>query len=97
MASNEKSEVSVSPIYEAYWLGDSASLMYSIELDSRNAEAYKGTIYCHGKDNKTINVSGAIYTRFMPSAGGNKIAMISPESYKVKKEYEGIFIGNLYR
>ncbi len=97
MTSHEKSGISVSPIYEAYWLDDSTSLMYSIELDSRNTEIYKGTIYCYGKDGKTTNVSGAIYTRFVPSLGGNKIAMISPESYKVKKEDKGIFIGNIYR
>lgn len=94
---NEKSELSVSPLYEAYWLNNSSNLMYSMEIDSKRSDIYKGNIYYYGKDIKTITVSGAIYTVFLPSAGGGKIAMTSPDSTGVSKENTGIFIGNLYK
>lgn len=94
---NEKSELSVSPLYKVYWLNNSSNLMYSMEIDSKRSDTYKGNIYYYGKDIKTITVSGAIYTVFLPSASGGKIAMTSPDSTGVSEENTGIFIGNLYK
>lgn len=94
---NRKNTLSSSIIYDVYWMQDSSSLMYSVQEDNRNNYAYKGYIYYYNKDNKVINISGAMYTIFIPSGTGNKIAMSSPEYVTLKKEETGIFLGELYK
>lgn len=95
--SGKKKTLSNWPVYNAYWLSDSESLLFSMEEDCKIKSTYKGTIYKHDKDLKVSEITGAVHTIFVSSKSGGRIAMTSPDYMEDIKENKGIFIGQVFK
>lgn len=94
LSSKTKKELLLTPVHNVYWISN-GDMIYSTEEDCQTGQPYKGTIYYLSQEGRVINIKGGIYTIFVPSNDGAKIAMTLPQSSGA--EDSGVFTGELFK
>lgn len=92
---NKNIKISSNPTYNVYWLPRNPEIIYSMEEDSLNRKPFKKDLYISDDSGRVDNVSDAIYTIFVPSKTGKKIAITSPAYAETTEDKVGVFWGEL--
>jgi Tol biopolymer transport system component len=92
---NKKINITLNPTYNVYWLPRNPELIFSTEEDSLNRKPFRKDLYVSDDSGKIDNVSDAIYTIFVPSKTGKKIAITSPDYAETTEDKVGVFWGEL--